>query len=136
MSTEDNDVPSVVILFGPNGIGKTTLLQMLDGFMRLDFDAFRRVPFGRAHLKFSNGKILYVKRLDDGTLRVSFGNHSVVLSGERKGAADESDAAGCPLPQVVRVRFEDELGQLGASSSTAALRYRDGWLSGSSPRRR
>jgi Predicted ATPase len=92
MSTEDNDVPSVVILFGPNGIGKTTLLQMLDGFMRLDFDAFRRVPFGRAHLKFSNGKILYVKRLDDGTLRVSFGNHSVVLSGERKGAADESDA--------------------------------------------
>src|SRR5688572_15530111 len=42
--------PSLVLLHGQNGVGKTTLLLMLDGLMRLDFDVFRVRPFSSCSL--------------------------------------------------------------------------------------
>jgi predicted ATP-binding protein involved in virulence len=53
-TAEASDVPSVVILHGPNGVGKTTVLRMLDGMMQLDFDMFRVTPFGTASLQFTD----------------------------------------------------------------------------------
>ena len=38
ISKEKDPRPSLVILHGGNGVGNTTILRMIDGFMRLDFD--------------------------------------------------------------------------------------------------
>jgi energy-coupling factor transporter ATP-binding protein EcfA2 len=84
---ERSDLPSVVILHGPNGVGKTTLLRMLDGIMHLDFDMFRVTPFGRARLRFSKEPELTVTRIGaDGPLNIGFGSHEVLLHPKNKGA--------------------------------------------------
>jgi energy-coupling factor transporter ATP-binding protein EcfA2 len=50
--------PSLLILHGVNGIGKTTVLTMLAGMMELDFTAFRRIPFQAVELSFADGTSL------------------------------------------------------------------------------
>jgi len=85
--TEASQQPSLVILFGDNGIGKTTLLQMLDGLLELDFDVFRARPFKRCSLLLTTGQELSVE--SDGSnmpLRVAFGDKQVLLHPQRSGA--------------------------------------------------
>ena len=68
--------PALVIIHGQNGVGKTTLLLMLDGLMRLDFDVFRVRPFRECRLKFSSGKVLAARSLGIGQpLQVTFAKH-------------------------------------------------------------
>ncbi len=54
--------PSVVILHGPNGIGKTRMLRMIDGTLRLDFDAFRDIPFQQFRIAFNDSSSVTVSR--------------------------------------------------------------------------
>lgn len=87
---------SIVILHGPNGIGKTTLLRMLNGLLALDFNPFRAVPFMRCELQFSTDEIMSVQPSTDldtipPPLIVTFRDASVTLSGARPGAANEAD---------------------------------------------
>jgi ABC-type lipoprotein export system ATPase subunit len=53
----ENAGPSVVILYGPNGVGKTTVLRMLDAFLRERrggaWDVFRTVPFESCTIRIS-----------------------------------------------------------------------------------
>lgn len=49
---------SIVMLYGKNGIGKTTVLRMIDGLMRLDFTVFREISFRKAYLKFTHSTIV------------------------------------------------------------------------------
>ncbi|MGM5629879.1 AAA family ATPase [Apibacter raozihei] len=53
----------VIMIYGKNGIGKTTVLRMVDGFMTLDFDEFRKSKFKYAHLIFSNSNRITVKKV-------------------------------------------------------------------------
>src|SRR5207237_685237 len=89
-SEEDKPQASVTILHGPNGIGKTTILRMLDGLMKLDFNVFRQVPFAECSLRFNNGDAITVWRdVADDTLRgliVKFKNHEVRLHPRHAGA--------------------------------------------------
>src|SRR5688500_906803 len=88
---EASDVPSVVVLHGPNGVGKTTMLRMLDGIMHLDYDMFRITPFGRARITFTKENDLTVTRIGpDGPLNIAFGDHEVLLHPRDKGAYQPS----------------------------------------------
>jgi energy-coupling factor transporter ATP-binding protein EcfA2 len=82
---------SVVILHGPNGIGKTTVLRMLDGMMRLHFSVFRSIPFRFARVRFNDGKELTVSRGKDGVLEVTFEGLKVTLHSQHPGPQSESD---------------------------------------------
>lgn len=93
--SDDDSDPSVVILHGKNGVGKTTILRMLSGMMELDFNVFRKVPFSTCELEFSTGAVLSVSSSDGhgvSPLRVEFQDTSVLLSHEHGGPADEADA--------------------------------------------
>src|SRR6266852_365590 len=87
--------PSIVIIFGPNGIGKTTLLRMLRGLLRLDFNVFRRLPFAKCNLMFSDGASIEVepvaKKTGPRPLSVRYRDHHVTLDPNRPGALNESD---------------------------------------------
>jgi ABC-type lipoprotein export system ATPase subunit len=102
----DNETtPSLVIIHGPNGVGKTTVLQMLDGFMDLNFNVFRRVPFKRGSLRFTTGQEISVERsrlFPDRPLEVSFLGHSVLLHPDHTGAYREADQ---PLVDAFRSEF-------------------------------
>jgi len=94
---ENDDTASLVILHGPNGIGKTTLLAMLNGLMELDFDPFRAVPFKSARLTFNDGTSISVaprttkqKDQEKQFLKVTFAKESVELHTRDKGAFDKN----------------------------------------------
>lgn len=72
--------PSVLILSGSNGSGKTTILKMIAGMLEMNFDIFRRIPFQFASLDLSDGTSLTVQKTQDPEfpLRVTFG----ILSAE------------------------------------------------------
>ena len=77
---KDQD-PSVLILSGRNGTGKTTILRMIRGMLRLDFNEFRKVPFRSASLKLSNGDEVGIERLNstEFPLRMTYNASSVNL---------------------------------------------------------
>jgi hypothetical protein len=58
-SRQDGE-PDLVIIMGVNGSGKTTILQMINGMIELDFNIFRRVPFREATLTLSTGDTLKI----------------------------------------------------------------------------
>jgi len=90
---EENLDPSVVLICGDNGIGKTRLLRMLNGLLDLDFSAFREVPFKSVKLTFSNGRTISVtptrrkyNNKSINCIRVKYGTHIVDLNPTQPGA--------------------------------------------------
>ena len=95
---EDSLDPSVVILCGPNGIGKTRTLGMIQGFISLKFGPFRDIPFEHAELQFSDSSKISVHRStrkvakkDVDCLSVKFKNKSVDLKVDSSGALLEEE---------------------------------------------
>ncbi len=66
-------MPAVVFIHGRNGIGKTTVLRMLEGIMRLDFNPFRQIPFTSATLTFRGKKSIAGGFLDNGSILLKKG---------------------------------------------------------------
>jgi energy-coupling factor transporter ATP-binding protein EcfA2 len=97
--------PSLVILYGRNGVGKTTVLAMIDGLMRLDFNVFRRVPFARCSLHFTNDTVIRVEpqrgKRQEG-LAVSFRDLLVRLHPTQAGPFQPTDA---PKVEAFRTAF-------------------------------
>ncbi len=86
--------PSLVILHGRNGIGKTTILAMLEGIMRLDFNMFRIIPFSKCILEFDTGDALIINSLGKNKLTgidVTFQDLKVRLSPQHPGSLHKKD---------------------------------------------
>lgn len=84
---------SVTMIYGGNGIGKTTLLEMLNGIMKLNFTPFRRVPFSKCVLAFSNEKrITITPNFKDKILQhiqIDFNKLKVKLKPDERGTLDD-----------------------------------------------
>ncbi len=106
LRAEGNQAPSLVLLCGQNGIGKTTILRMIDGFSRLDFTSFRQVPFKSATLTFSDKKSItvcpYTRKIGTETLkclRVRSDGLSTDLHPDHSGALIQKE-----MPKTERFR--------------------------------
>lgn len=85
----NEEMASVFMIYGRNGIGKTTVLRMIDGLMTLDFNIFRKTKFKSAHLTFSTGFKISVDRILTDKLNhmlVNYRSFTVRLKSDDKGA--------------------------------------------------
>ena len=116
VDSHDTVTPSIVILLGPNGSGKTTVLNMINGMLSLNFNIFRAVPFGSAALRFSSGESICVHPIEsDGLpppLAVDYKDHHVVLHPLRVGALDEK---GLPEVEEFRSAYVEDTATLDCS---------------------
>ena len=52
----------ITIIHGANGVGKTTLLRMVDGLFKLRYSLFTQIPFRLFCMAFSSGEALVVEQ--------------------------------------------------------------------------
>lgn len=127
--SEDESNPSLTIIHGPNGVGKTTILRMLNGAMELDFDAFRAVPFDTFELTFNTGHKLEVRDKGDEGIEVSYDSSSVLLSRAEKGAARPNEQ---PAVDELREKFNADteaitLTYVDADRQLSSIGSHPGW---------
>lgn len=52
----------ITIIHGPNGYGKTVLLEMIDGLFRANYSIFNRIPFEQFEVKLTGDRKVTVKK--------------------------------------------------------------------------
>jgi predicted ATP-binding protein involved in virulence len=52
----------ITIIHGPNGIGKTILLKMLNALFKSSYEEFRNIPFSELSVDFDDGSTLRLKK--------------------------------------------------------------------------
>lgn len=57
-----NSAERITIIHGPNGVGKTIILQMLKSIFNTKYDVFYKVPFEEFSIEFDSGDILFLKK--------------------------------------------------------------------------
>lgn len=68
-----NTEERITIIHGPNGFGKTILLQMLNGLFNNKFTEFRSIPFRKFEVRFEEGSTIWVGELSESnTLQQDF----------------------------------------------------------------
>jgi predicted ATPase len=107
--------PSVFILSGQNGCGKTTILRMIDGILGLNFDIFRQLPFTRAELVLSSGAKFSIEKMPNKAfpLRVRHDDHTADLAQDRRSPnynpkqdRERKNFREISLPKVNNVHYE------------------------------
>jgi hypothetical protein len=105
--------PEVVIMVGGNGVGKTTILNIIKGLLLLDFSPLRSIPFKNVKLTFSDNSVLEVKKINIGDpLQVSYAGLNAILHAEHSGAATPEEAFSVEkfrnklLPILATINFE------------------------------
>lgn len=66
-----------VILHGPNGVGKTHILRILNAVLSGELWRLRRIPFHTARLSFEDGSWIGVTRTEAVHSRVHFGDNAI-----------------------------------------------------------
>ncbi|MHA2708703.1 AAA family ATPase [Vibrio owensii] len=105
----------ICLILGGNGIGKTTMLNMISGMLELDFNPFRNVPFKNASLELSCGSSLDVSLSEDqSVLEVKFNDVICHLDANEPGPAGHTPDSiakvealrATALPILSKVSFE------------------------------
>ena len=60
-----NTEERITIIHGPNGFGKTILLQMLDGLFKGNYAEFRNIPFRRFRVQFEGGSGIWIDKISE-----------------------------------------------------------------------
>ena len=60
-----NTEERITIIHGPNGFGKTILLQMLNGLFNSRFAQFRSIPFRKFEVRFEGGSAIWIDGISD-----------------------------------------------------------------------
>lgn len=58
-----NSDERITIIYGPNGVGKTIILQMLRSIFNTKFDIFYKIPFEEFSIEFDNGDVLFLEKI-------------------------------------------------------------------------
>lgn len=59
----------ITIIHGKNGVGKTTLLRLIDGFFQLRYSELRTIPFSHLRIDFDNDNYIKVNKANKETHR-------------------------------------------------------------------
>ena len=109
----------VTLLHGPNGVGKTTILKMVDALLTDRLGYFRSVPFERLLLRFHDCTSLELTKSDsDGA---EFGNVTVEVNGE-------TNVASISLVPSTAEMVASEVEYLERAGGNAWVDMRDGQL--------
>lgn len=90
----------LVLLYGPNGVGKTKLLELISAAASLNAARLARIPFSRASLTFDDGAALSIERLatetrgDDEEEELLVGEGGIHMTLTRPGAPSVSWTPG------------------------------------------
>ena len=79
----DHEIPlnresRITIIHGPNGVGKTILMQMVHGLFHFEYELLGATPFEQFRVEFMNGTCLTVERqtnydeVEESTLRIEY----------------------------------------------------------------
>ncbi len=60
-----NTEERITIIHGPNGFGKTILLQMLNGLFNSRFAQFRSIPFRKFEVRFEEGSAIWIDGISE-----------------------------------------------------------------------
>lgn len=66
----DHEIPlnqdsRITIIHGPNGVGKTILLQLIRSVFRCDYELIGEIPFEQFRIEFENGDLITVKNFKE-----------------------------------------------------------------------
>ena len=64
-----NTEERITIIHGPNGFGKTILLQMLNGLFNGNYSEFRNIPFRRFGVQFEAGNRIWIDKISESNIR-------------------------------------------------------------------
>ena len=60
-----NTEERITIIHGPNGFGKTILLQMLNGLFNGNYSEFRSIPFRKFEVRFEEGSVIWLENISE-----------------------------------------------------------------------
>ena len=60
-----NTEERITIIHGPNGFGKTILLQMLNGLFNGNYAKFRSIPFRKFEVQFDEGSAIWIDKISE-----------------------------------------------------------------------
>ena len=60
-----NTEERITIIHGPNGFGKTILLQMLNGLFNDNYAEFRGIPFRKFEVRFEGGSRIWIDKISE-----------------------------------------------------------------------
>lgn len=108
-----------VIMYGPNGVGKTKLLEAADALAKLSTAKLKRIPFGTLELQFSDGTTLIASRdaektetgvgPKNGALRLSLVRGDAVLADATVESGESSDFVDWLITTTTWQPFEEDL---------------------------